>query len=110
MILRRDIGNFNHDDLAHWNLEVQTVQGGNIKYDLHLYLGKENPSMPGEYQVHHSLSQEHSGLEWDVAQNEKSFVRLHILEMINSLYKTNPNCIKLIVVILGQWYHNLIIR
>ena len=30
----------------HWNLEVQTVQGGNIKYDVHLYLGDDGNLLP----------------------------------------------------------------
>lgn len=41
VVLRRDVGDFNHSDLEHWNLEVQTVPGGNVKYDLHLYLGED---------------------------------------------------------------------
>lgn len=46
VILRRDVGDFNHGDLDHWNLEVQTVQGGNIKYDLHMYLGDDGNVLP----------------------------------------------------------------
>ena len=46
VILRRDVGDFNHGDLDHWNLEVQTVQGGNLKYDLYLYLGDDGKLLP----------------------------------------------------------------
>lgn len=46
VILRRDVGDFNHGDLDHWNIEVQTVQGGNLKYDLHLYLGDDGNLLP----------------------------------------------------------------
>ncbi len=40
-ILRRDVGAFSHGMPDHWNLEVQTVPSGNIKYDLHIYLGND---------------------------------------------------------------------
>ena len=46
VVLRRDVGDFNHSDLEHWNLEVQTVPGGNVKYDLHLYLGEDGNLLP----------------------------------------------------------------
>ncbi len=46
LILRRDIGDFNHGDLDHWNLEVQTIGGGNVKYDLHLYIGDDGNLLP----------------------------------------------------------------
>ena len=46
VILRRDIGDFNHGDLDHWNFEIQTVQGGNLKYDIHLYLGEDGNLLP----------------------------------------------------------------
>lgn len=46
VVLRRDVGDFNHGDLDHWNLEVQTVPGGNVKYDLHLYLGEDGNLLP----------------------------------------------------------------
>ena len=45
VVLRRDIGDFNHDDLDHWNFEVQTI-GGNTKYDLHLYVGDDGDLLP----------------------------------------------------------------
>lgn len=37
VVFRRDIGDFSHGDLNHWNLELQTIKG-NMKYDLHLYV------------------------------------------------------------------------
>ena len=38
VVLRRDVGEaFNHGDLNHWNLELQTLKG-NLRYDLHLYV------------------------------------------------------------------------
>lgn len=46
VIFRRDIGDFSHGDSNHWNLEVQTVQGENLKYDLHLYLNNEGELLP----------------------------------------------------------------
>ena len=46
VILRRDIGDFSHGDLDHWNLEIQTVNGGNIKYDLHLYVEEDGNLLP----------------------------------------------------------------
>ncbi len=44
-ILRRDVGDFSHGDMDHWNLEVQTT-GGNLKYDLHMYLGEDGNILP----------------------------------------------------------------
>ena len=46
VILRRDFGDFSHGDLDHWNLEIQTVKGGNIKYDLHLHVGDDGNLLP----------------------------------------------------------------
>ena len=46
VILRRDIGDFNHGDMDHWNLEVQTIQGGNVKYNFHLYLDQDGSLLP----------------------------------------------------------------
>ena len=45
VLLRRDIGDFNHGDLDHWNLEVQTING-KLKYDLHLYLDEAGNVLP----------------------------------------------------------------
>ncbi|MCR5584142.1 MAG: hypothetical protein K6F63_01750 [Lachnospiraceae bacterium] len=45
VILRRDVGDFNHGDFNHWNLEVQT-KNGNTKYDLHMYLTDDGDLMP----------------------------------------------------------------
>ncbi len=45
VLLRRDVGDFNHGDLDHWNLEVQTTKG-NLKYDLHLYIGEDGNLLP----------------------------------------------------------------
>ena len=39
MIMKNMIG-------IHWNLEIQTVQGGNVKYDLHMYLGEDGSILP----------------------------------------------------------------
>lgn len=44
-ILRRDVGDFSHGDMNHWNFEVQTTNG-NIKYDLHMYLGEDGNILP----------------------------------------------------------------
>ena len=53
VVLRRDTGDFSHGDLEHWNFEVQTVQGGNPKYDLHLYLDNNNNLLPfTENEIH----------------------------------------------------------
>lgn len=46
VILRKDVGDFNHGDLEHWNFEIQTVKGGSIKYNLHLYLGDDGNILP----------------------------------------------------------------
>ena len=45
VLFRRDVGDFNHGDADHWNLEIQT-QRGNTKYDLHLYLGEDGNLLP----------------------------------------------------------------
>jgi len=45
VLLRRDVGSFNHGDLDHWNFEVQTTSG-NTKYDLHLYLRDDGNIQP----------------------------------------------------------------
>lgn len=45
VLLRRDIGDFNHGDLDHRNLEVQTING-KLKYDLHLYLDEFGNVLP----------------------------------------------------------------
>jgi hypothetical protein len=45
VILRRDIGDFSHGDMDHWNLEVQTISG-NQKYDLHMYIDDDGNMLP----------------------------------------------------------------
>ena len=45
VILRRDIGDFSHGGMDHWNLEVQTLSG-NQKYDLHMYIDDNGNIIP----------------------------------------------------------------
>ena len=37
LLFRRDIGDFSHGDLDHWNLEVQS-KAGKVKFDRHIYV------------------------------------------------------------------------